>query len=134
MFIVCRPPFERRSSLNPERIALFPATVHNPGGSRIVKGSGGTGADNSLQTPQLETTVFHRTPISSEDGLEHGCNRVALVQWVRTHHRDGYEKVFGKMADFGPLPESGSPNGTERTIPGGHCRHQRTGPWRRSTP
>jgi cytochrome c peroxidase len=48
-----------------------------------------------------------------EDGLEHGSNRVALVQWVRAHHLDAYQQVFGRMPDLGALPDAASPNGTD---------------------
>ena len=48
-----------------------------------------------------------------EDGLEHGTNRVALVNRVRAHYLEAYQQVFGTMPELGVLPETAGPNGTD---------------------
>jgi cytochrome c peroxidase len=47
-----------------------------------------------------------------EDSLEHGSNRVAIVQAVRARHLEAYVQVFGPMPELGALPVAASPGGT----------------------
>jgi len=47
-----------------------------------------------------------------EDGLEHGSNRTRLVQQLRSHHRPGYEAVFGPFPPLSGLPADAAPAGT----------------------
>ena len=47
-----------------------------------------------------------------EDNLEHGSNRVAIVQRVSAHYLKTYEQLFGQMPELGTLPAAASPNGS----------------------
>lgn len=46
-----------------------------------------------------------------EDAVEHGSNRTRMARLMQTHHRAGYEAVFGPLPDLSGLPDDASPQG-----------------------